>query len=158
MPPVSRGTATVRISISSSSCSGENEKGAVALSWCSLALVCAGRAPWKSGKRAVPGYFSNPSGDDAPAGRLYDGSWRFYATQGGQREPASHRAERLQKEGLFHTTRTSTVIGVGPGSSEIPSKGVRENFTESYWAGRKREAAAKPASDAADVAMVRALP
>jgi len=118
-----------------------------------------GRAPWQSGKKRVPGYFANASGDDAPAGRLYDGTWRFFATQGGQREPASHRVQRLEKEGLFHTTRTSTVIGVGPGSSEIPSKGVRENFNESHWAIRKREAAAAPrsAADAADIAAVRAL-
>ena len=71
-----------------------------------------------------------------------------------------HRAARqatLEGDGLVTTQRTSTVIGVGINpSQEIKSIGARENFTESVYAIRRRNAAAERAKEA-DVAMVAGL-
>ena len=70
------------------------------------------------------------------------------------------RQQTIQTDGLTTTQRTSTVIGVGINpSQEIKSIGARENFTESVYAIRGRNAAAErsQAARAEDVAMVASL-
>ena len=84
------------------------------------------------------------------------------------------RCGRIVSDGLFHTNRTSTVIGIGPNKpqagprysrdisqmpqirrshlgdisrrQEIASVGVRENFNESHYANARRAAAATAAA------------
>ena len=91
---------------------------------------------------------------DTAGGRLRDSTSRFYCTP--QQMP--HRAPRqqtIENDGLVTTKRTSTVIGIGVNpSQEIKSIGARENFTESVYAIRRRNAVA---DRAADVAMVASL-
>ena len=86
------------------------------------------------------------------------------------------RCGRIVSDGLFHTNRTSTVIGIGPNKpqveprysrdladptdprsrrshlgdasrrQEIASVGVRENFNDSHYAKARRAAAATAAA------------
>mgnify|MGYP007045558944 CR=1 FL=1 len=98
----------------------------------------------------------NEAGADTAGGRLRDSTARFFCTP----DQLPHRPARTQlldTDGLVVTKRTSTVIGVGINpSQEIKSIGARENFTESVYAIRRRNAAAERAKEA-DVAMVAGL-
>ena len=81
---------------------------------------------------------------DTAGGRLRDSTSRFFCTP--QQMP--HRQARqhtLETDGLTKTQRTSTVIGVGLNpAAEIKSIGVREAFTESAYAIRRRNSAMDP--------------
>ena len=63
---------------------------------------------------------------------------------GGGPDPSA-RQQTLEEDGLTTTKRTSTVIGVGLNpAAEIKSIGVRENFTESVYAIRRRNSNMDP--------------
>ena len=79
---------------------------------------------------------------DAPGGRLRDSTSRFFCTS----DQMPHRPNRqhlLETDGLTHTKRTSTVIGVGTNpSQEIFSIGAREVLADSIYGITRRRAAA----------------
>ena len=81
---------------------------------------------------------------DAAGGRLRDSTARFFCTP--QQMPHRQaRQQTLEDDGLTTTQRTSTVIGVGLNpAAEIKSIGVRENFTESVYAIRRRNSNMDP--------------
>ena len=78
---------------------------------------------------------------DAPGGRLRDSTARFFCTH----DQLPHRPPRqhlLETDGLTHTKRTSTVIGVGSNpSQEIFSIGAREVLADSIYGIQRRRAA-----------------
>ena len=94
---------------------------------------------------------------DGAGGRLRDSTSRFFCTQ--EQLPRNQaRSDFIENDGLLHTKRTSTVIGIGANpAQEIYSIGARENFTESQYAITRREASLAAAQRASDVAMVAAL-
>ena len=81
---------------------------------------------------------------DTAGGRLRDSTSRFFCTP--QQMPHRQaRQQTIEADGLTTTQRTSTVIGVGTNpAAEIKSIGVRENFTESVYAIRRRNSAMDP--------------
>ena len=85
---------------------------------------------------------------DGAGGRLRDSTSRFFCTQ--EQLPRNQaRSDFIENDGLLHTKRTSTVIGIGANpAQEIYSIGARENFTESQYAITRRESslAAAPRS------------
>ena len=94
---------------------------------------------------------------DGAGGRLRDSTSRFFCTQ--EQLPRNQaRSDFIENDGLLHTKRTSTVIGIGANpAQEIYSIGARENFTESQYAITRRESSLAAAQRASDVAMVAAL-
>ena len=76
---------------------------------------------------------------DGAGGRLRDSTSRFFCTQ--EQLPRNQaRSDFIENDGLLHTKRTSTVIGIGANpAQEIYSIGARENFTESQYAITRRE-------------------
>lgn len=81
---------------------------------------------------------------DTAGGRLRDSTSRFFCTP--QQMPHRQaRQQTIEADGLTTTQRTSTVIGVGTNpAAEIKSIGARENFTESVYAIRRRNATMDP--------------
>lgn len=77
-------------------------------------------------------------GGDTNAGRLRDSTSRFFSTS----EQLPHRparAENISNDGLRVTTRTSTMIGLGPNRpQEIRSVGVREALSDSLYGLKRR--------------------
>jgi len=77
-------------------------------------------------------------GADTSGGRLRDSTSRFFCTPE-QLPHRSHRQSNLQNDGLTVTTRTSTMIGVGPNpSQEIHSVGAREALGDSLYGLSRR--------------------
>ncbi len=70
---------------------------------------------------------------NAPGGRLRDSTSRFFCTA--QQMPSRYQRQALlEADGLTHTKRKSSVIGVGSGPAhEIPSIGAREALSESLY-------------------------
>ena len=89
---------------------------------------------------------------DGAGGRLRDSTARFFCTQ--EQLPRNQaRSDFIENDGLLHTKRTSTVIGIGANpAQETYSIGARENFTESQYAitrqanRRWRRRSARPTS------------
>ena len=77
-------------------------------------------------------------GADTSGGRLRDSTSRFFCTP----EQLPHRQGRkahLDNDGLTVTTRTSTMIGLGPNpSQEIHSTGAREAMGDSLYGLKRR--------------------
>jgi len=77
-------------------------------------------------------------GAGSSAGRLRDSTSRFYCTPD-QLPHREVRAQHLRNDGLTVTSRTSTVIGVGPNrAQEIRSSGVREALNDSLYGLNRR--------------------